>query len=757
MSESIEVAIFVPAVLGAGVMFSLGLAARDLLRSLRGQRGPGRREIVEGRVAASLARPTTAEPMPVWLGFRPRWLYGPLGVAAVALAVYVTIGAWANFLGVTEWAEYVAWALAMMQVAAMAFSVTGVAALVLFVRWHHPPPWAWSVMLSTRLAGPRAGTKPAEGPETPVPTRAVLHVPRRRPLGPHHVTDRWAVAARWTARVWSLAAALLFVVVALGGRLAQAESGGTIDAAIAGPLQVALLVVTVAGVVLALRFEAVGATVMALGAAGLGVLSAVQYPPQVAVVIGVVFFVPAFLHWLAWQREHDVHHLFVTLVVTVLLLGGMWGGATQVYGEYFGPTHPSSVVAAEASELRWAWSGGTTATSTTVVAKARSAHERARVLLSERADLQDARASAPVALDGGEEGGVIRARFDDLSPGTTYHYAVELDGVVDTTRSGTLRTLPDGPAGFTVAFAACARTGSNGAVFDAIRAEAPLVYINDGDLHYANISQDDEELFREALDDVLEAPGQSALYRSTSAAYVWDDHDYSGNDANETAVPKPAAQAVYRQYVPHHELAGGVEEGPVYQAFTAGRVRFLLTDTRSTRTPQSAPDDADKYMLGPEQERWLVDELTRASRGEGIVVWVNPVPWIGAPAEGSDSWAGYATQRARIADRIAELGLADRMLMLSGDAHMVALDDGTNSDYSSTGGEGFPVLHAGALDRPGGVKGGPYSDGTYPGSGQYGLVEVSDDGGDTITVTLSGRTWDGRTLVERVMERRAVP
>jgi hypothetical protein len=59
------------------------------------------------------------------------------------------------------------------------------------------------------------------------------------------------------------------------------------------------------------------------------------------------------------------------------------------------------------------------------------------------------------------------------------------------------------------------------------------------------------------------------------------------------------------------------------------------------------------------------------------------------------------------------------------------------------------VLQAAALDRPGSEKGGPYSGGAYPGGGQYGEVEVRDEGGPTLSLTLRGRTWEGRTLVEQ--------
>jgi hypothetical protein len=78
---------------------------------------------------------------------------------------------------------------------------------------------------------------------------------------------------------------------------------------------------------------------------------------------------------------------------------------------------------------------------------------------------------------------------------------------------------------------------------------------------------------------------------------------------------------------------------------------------------------------------------------------------------------------------------------------MLAIDDGSHSDYSAAGDAGFPVMQAAALDRPGSVKGGPYSEGAYPGGGQFGVMSVEDDGGAWITVTLSGRDWTGREIV----------
>ncbi|NIS34381.1 MAG: hypothetical protein GWN73_28685, partial [Actinobacteria bacterium] len=68
-----------------------------------------------------------------------------------------------------------------------------------------------------------------------------------------------------------------------------------------------------------------------------------------------------------------------------------------------------------------------------------------------------------------------------------------------------------GPASFTVAVGACARTGSDGAVFDAIQQTRPLLYIAAGDLHYGNVGVNDVTAFRARYDDVLTSPAQSAL------------------------------------------------------------------------------------------------------------------------------------------------------------------------------------------------------------------------------------------------------
>jgi phosphodiesterase/alkaline phosphatase D-like protein len=301
--------------------------------------------------------------------------------------------------------------------------------------------------------------------------------------------------------------------------------------------------------------------------------------------------------------------------------------------------------------------------------------------------------------------------------------------------------LSRGPVSFTFAFGGCARSGSNGAVFDAIRARDPLFFLVLGDFFYGNIDANDPEEFRSQYERALSRPAQAALYRSTPVDYVWDDHDFGPNDSDSNSSSRSAALETYRGLAPHYPLH---DSEAIYHAFSVGRVRFVVTDTRSARTPAS--------MLGPRQKVWLKEELLAAKRNRQLAVWVNSVPWIAAASAGADSWAGYPNERRELASFVARNGIGN-LLMLSGDAHMLAIDDGSNNRYAIDGDRSFPVMHAAALDRRGEVKGGPYSEGAFGGSGQFGTVSVRDTGGSTIQVALAGWNHRGEQLVSHAFTR----
>jgi PhoD-like phosphatase len=558
----------------------------------------------------------------------------------------------------------------------------------------------------------------------------------------------WATRLHRGALAWLVCAIAAFAVLAATVGVPRAPEGPPMSPDTQVELQLAVLGLIAVGGLVAARYAGLGGAVVVVASVALGVLAAVQYHPAAALLVCLAFLLPGVLLLVAWPRARGPARIGALALVLALLLTAGGLAAAAVHDRVFGPAHPESPLRAlPERDVEWLLSGGVTPTTAQVTAKLHGEHDRVALVVSRRADLSGSPVARVAATRRGE--GIVGFSATGLRPRTLYHYAVEVDGAVDDTRIGRFRTFPAGPASFTIAFAACARTGSNGAVFDAIRARRPLLYINTGDMYYGNIQEDDQDAFRDALDTVFSSPAQAALYRSAPLAYVWDDHDYGGN-GDATSATRPAALAVHREYVPSYPMPSS---DAINQAFTVGRARVLLTDLRSQRTPASAPDDAAKSMLGPVQRAWLERELLAARDRYPVVVWVSSVPWIDPARAGADSWAGYATERKRIADFVAAHRI-EGLVMLAGDAHMLAIDDGTHSDYSASGRDGFPVMHAAALDRPGGVKGGPYSEGALPGAGQFGTLTVTDRGGATLGLALAGWNWRGEKLTEL---RRTMP
>jgi alkaline phosphatase D len=282
-----------------------------------------------------------------------------------------------------------------------------------------------------------------------------------------------------------------------------------------------------------------------------------------------------------------------------------------------------------------------------------------------------------------------------------------------------------------------------------------------GDFHYENISSNDPKAFQQAYDKVLASPRQSALYRAVPIVYMWDDHDFGANNSDGTSASKPAALEAYQVHVPHYplqEVRGTIRT--IQQSFQVGRFRFIVTDLRSERSPTGLPDGAQKSMLGIEQRNWLIRELEGAAERRDFVVWVNTVPWITREDEQSEEgWAPFSAERTWLADHFKKLSLTKRMVVLSGDGHMAAIDDGSHSNYASdaqSGERGFPVVQAAPLDRFPQVKGGPYSHGVAARQGvlrlfglikeqQFGLMDVVDDG-EVVEITLTARSASGEVL-----------
>jgi alkaline phosphatase D len=329
----------------------------------------------------------------------------------------------------------------------------------------------------------------------------------------------------------------------------------------------------------------------------------------------------------------------------------------------------------------------------------------------------------------------VKLSIDGLQPNTQYYYGIVLQGFLQKGGRGQFKTYPTTASNFTCAFASCAKTGSASTVFTTIKDINPLFFIHMGDLFYGDITTNNVTLYRDNYDKVINSKTQSELYRNVPTVYMWDDHDYAGNDSNSSAPAKPAAIATYKERVPHLTLPGASSGGGVYQSFVCGRVRFIVTDLRSEKFLNS-----EWKMMSQTQKDWFYSELLKP---EPFKVWVNTVPWIGAVTS-DEAWfgTGYSTERAEIANFIKNNGLEGKVAILSGDMHGIAIDDGTNSDYATGGGAKIPVFQAAPLDRDASTKGGPWSLGSFTNGtigNQYGVMNVTDTGGSTITVEWLGK------------------
>lgn len=390
------------------------------------------------------------------------------------------------------------------------------------------------------------------------------------------------------------------------------------------------------------------------------------------------------------------------------------------------------------------WCGGLTDSSVMIRASILRSVTGARVIVAEDEGLSaNATAHDATSLwvdpDRSYRHQIVTFVPSGLKADTNYFFRLELDG--DRTRAlpGRFRTAPRSgePLGFRFALGGCAKPkpfgGGRPEAYKALAGMSDLLFFfHLGDFHYENVGDESVVPRLEAYDDTLRREGIGDLFRQLPLAYCWDDHDFLGNNSEggdpDNQVARRFARDAYDIYVPHYPLASSTEG--IYQSFRIGRVLFLLTDSRFAKSPRSGSGTSGKTVLGVNQKTWLKGELLRG-KDLDLIVWASSIPWIGAEEPGEDYWAGYATERAELCQHLVDHDIRN-VCLISADAHMVAIDDGSHGGYAAGGRGGFPVFQAAALESPESEKGGPYSIGNengQPGPGiagnrQFGVFEV---------------------------------
>lgn len=389
--------------------------------------------------------------------------------------------------------------------------------------------------------------------------------------------------------------------------------------------------------------------------------------------------------------------------------------------------------------VTWKASGAVTATTATGIVCA-SASGTYSLKVYRTTDNTLITTVGPTATTAASTNHLVKFAITGLTADTQYR-CVPNDGTDDLTgHEFYFKTFPAGAADLKFVHWSCSNLATN-ARHHNLAAKDPDMVVCMGDWHYSDINSTTESNYYPAYVTNYTSANQKDIYKSHPFTRVWDDHDFSGNDSDSTAIGKTQSAATHRKFIPHYTLPDTTNNVAVYHSFVAGRVRFVIMDVRSEKTTTQ--------QISATQLQWVKDEITAAKAAGQIVVLGSPTPWIGTGVNNdSDTWgaeSNRAAQRAEIGTHIRGLGMGNSIFLIAGDAHMLAYDDGTNNTYGTGGGPNFKVFHGAGLGRSGSNKGGPYSGGVQTSGtgteaeGQYGEISIFDDGGDTIGVQWVGR------------------
>jgi len=291
---------------------------------------------------------------------------------------------------------------------------------------------------------------------------------------------------------------------------------------------------------------------------------------------------------------------------------------------------------------------------------------KASVLIGTTGDLGSAREVAGPALAAESDfAGVVVV--PELKPATRYFYSVLLDGQPALARPWpSFSTAPvEGTRGkLRFGFGSCAgkEPWLDAATWAEVDARARVdLFLLLGDIHYANTPDAPKQ--RAGFIAHRSYPGYGALFKKVPVFALWDDHDFGPNDSDGTFPGKEESLKTFTEFFAN-PAAGQPDDPGIYFKATYGAVDFFMLDGRYHRSPNKAPEDGMKTMLGAKQLAWLKRELL-ASKALVKVIGSGS-EW---QSDGSlDSWKSFRREEDDLFAFLDEHGMKN-VLLLSGDRH----------------------------------------------------------------------------------------
>jgi alkaline phosphatase D len=238
-----------------------------------------------------------------------------------------------------------------------------------------------------------------------------------------------------------------------------------------------------------------------------------------------------------------------------------------------------------------------------------------------------------------ELGNIHTFKLTDLEPGTTYQYAIEINGKKEKAKTPyqfTTQTLwqwRTDPPDFAVMAGSCNfenetvydRPGTpygsgHQAMFSQIASEDAEVMLWIGDnWYYREVDFDAEQNLLHRVMRDRSQPHLQPIYQKFANYATWDDHDFGPNNSGVEFIYKEQALNIFKNYWANPSY-GMPEQDGIFSKVSYNDIEFFLMDNRYNKSHENMPDGPDKVFYGEQQLTWLKNSLLASYSPFKIIV-----------------------------------------------------------------------------------------------------------------------------------------
>ena len=340
---------------------------------------------------------------------------------------------------------------------------------------------------------------------------------------------------------------------------------------------------------------------------------------------------------------------------------------------------------------------------------------------------------------------VCTEKINFLKPFTTYYYLAHFG---KSNKFGSFKTFPDKnyKNDFSFTLGSCTEQHHDDSIFIEMQKHTPLFFLHLGDWLYTNNFNERKFYYAESLAHQAELynkryamPNLQKMLQCTPIDFVFDDEDGVYDDFSNKSYTvlkmngkhTDIQEIEYPDSLKQHIIEGlhtffpsyNNSQNKAYHSFVCGNAEIFFLDTRSTRSANTesfrlAKSGRWKYkvpkghlILDTTQMNWLLDGLKNSTADWKFIVSgvtfnqsykkvldiclraqkrILPNGMNGAYVAASlaSMWFAFPESQVKLLNYCHEQKIQN-VIVLSGDAHTAAIDNGKNA--------GFPELMAGGL------------------------------------------------------------